>query len=205
MISSARRWQSCGSGSSGRSRDTGSAGYAYLIGAEIKAGELLREMEKNKGARGNPGGRGAPIVRLHDATAQPKLSDIRRQQNTILKLGPALGRLHGSGRGHRPDESTDQPVSRQIGVPRWAASAVGFRDTVLLPAPCAAPEPGEPQGPDHVAGRVGDQATWGRAGGQSTGADRGRYQPRAGEVPEADNGNVGWFQRCAVAAARARN
>lgn len=38
--------------------------------AERKAGELLREMEKAKGARGNPGGRGAPVVRSHGETAQ---------------------------------------------------------------------------------------------------------------------------------------
>lgn len=45
--------------------------------AERRAGELLREMEKNKGARGNPGGRGAKVVRSQEATAQlPKLSDL---------------------------------------------------------------------------------------------------------------------------------
>jgi hypothetical protein len=44
--------------------------------AERRAGELLAEMEKNKGAQGNPGGRGAKVVRSHDATAHPKLSDL---------------------------------------------------------------------------------------------------------------------------------
>ena len=50
---------------------------ALRLRAERRAGELLREMEKNKGARGNPGGQGAKIVRSRDATAQaPKLSDV---------------------------------------------------------------------------------------------------------------------------------
>jgi len=47
------------------------------IRAERRAGELLKEREKNKGAMGNPGGRGAKIVQSHDETAQPpKLSDL---------------------------------------------------------------------------------------------------------------------------------
>src|SRR4051794_19587227 len=44
--------------------------------AERKAGELLKRMEKAKGARGNPGGRGARIVRSRDTTTQ-----------TLAKLG----------------------------------------------------------------------------------------------------------------------
>lgn len=45
--------------------------------AERQAGEMLAEREMNKGAEGNPGGRGAPIVRLHDETTQiPTLSDL---------------------------------------------------------------------------------------------------------------------------------
>lgn len=44
--------------------------------AERQAGAILAEMEKNKDAAGNPGGRGAPIVRSHDETTHPKLSDL---------------------------------------------------------------------------------------------------------------------------------
>ena len=44
--------------------------------AERRVGELLKDMPKNTGAKGNPGGRGATVVRSHDETAQPKLSDI---------------------------------------------------------------------------------------------------------------------------------
>ena len=42
--------------------------------AEIRAGELLPEMEKNKGAQGT--GSNQHQVRSHDATAPLKLSDI---------------------------------------------------------------------------------------------------------------------------------
>lgn len=45
------------------------------IRAERKAGELLEKMEKANGARGNPGGRGAKIVGLHDVTPH-ELSDF---------------------------------------------------------------------------------------------------------------------------------
>lgn len=44
--------------------------------AERRAGELLRDTEKNPGARGNPGGRGARIVQSHEATAQPTLAEL---------------------------------------------------------------------------------------------------------------------------------
>jgi hypothetical protein len=45
--------------------------------AEHRAGELLTAMPKAKGAEGNPGGRGAPIVRSPVETAQPStLADL---------------------------------------------------------------------------------------------------------------------------------
>jgi hypothetical protein len=40
--------------------------------AERRAGELMLKQAKAEGARGNPGGRGASIVRSNDPTAQPK-------------------------------------------------------------------------------------------------------------------------------------
>lgn len=43
--------------------------------AERRAGQLLAEMDKSKGAAGNPGGRGAKIVLSHGTTAQT-LSEI---------------------------------------------------------------------------------------------------------------------------------
>jgi hypothetical protein len=46
------------------------------IRTERKAGQLLHDMEKAKGAAGNPGGRGAPIVRSDDATTQTTLADL---------------------------------------------------------------------------------------------------------------------------------
>jgi hypothetical protein len=56
--------------------------------AERKLGELLREMEKAKGARGNPGGRGAPIVRSNGATAQTlaELGITKNQSTNWQKL-----------------------------------------------------------------------------------------------------------------------
>jgi DNA N-6-adenine-methyltransferase (Dam) len=62
-----------------QAKDTALIGYAtgIRLRAERRAGELLAEMQKAKGAAGNPGGRGAKIVRSPDATAQsPKLSDL---------------------------------------------------------------------------------------------------------------------------------
>lgn len=43
--------------------------------AERRAGELLAQMEKAKGARGNPGGQGAAVVRSNGATTQT-LADL---------------------------------------------------------------------------------------------------------------------------------
>jgi hypothetical protein len=53
--------------------------------AEIRASELLREMEKNKGARSNPNGRGAKIVRSPKETTQPA---------TLSELGVTKDRPH---------------------------------------------------------------------------------------------------------------
>jgi N6-adenosine-specific RNA methylase IME4 len=50
--------------------------------AERRAGQLLREIEKASGAKGNPGGRGAKIVRSADATAQkPTLAELGINKN----------------------------------------------------------------------------------------------------------------------------
>jgi|SRR3954453_3725052 hypothetical protein len=53
--------------------------------AERKAGELFAEREKAKGAAGNPGGRGATIVRSSDDTAHPQTLQelgISKQQSS---------------------------------------------------------------------------------------------------------------------------
>ena len=44
--------------------------------AERRMGEMLKATERAKGAKGNPGGRGAPIVRSQDVTAQPTLAEL---------------------------------------------------------------------------------------------------------------------------------
>ncbi len=59
-----------------RSRDNERRACEIRLRAERKAGELLRERERAKGAAGNPGGRGAPIVRSHGTTAQKTLAEL---------------------------------------------------------------------------------------------------------------------------------
>src|SRR5262245_14354237 len=57
--------------------------------AERKAGQLLSENEKAVGARGNPGGQGAKIVRSPEDTAQT-LNDLgisKKQSSQWQKLG----------------------------------------------------------------------------------------------------------------------
>lgn len=56
--------------------------------AERRAGQLLGEMEKAKGARGNPGGQGAKVVRSDDTTAQtlPEMGITRDQSSQWQKL-----------------------------------------------------------------------------------------------------------------------
>lgn len=52
------------------------------VRAERRAGQMLSEMPKATGAKGNPGGQGASVVRSHDGTAQtPTLSDIGVTKN----------------------------------------------------------------------------------------------------------------------------
>jgi len=46
---------------------------SYALEAERKMGQMLKETERAKGAMGNPGGRGAKLVRSQDVTAQPTL------------------------------------------------------------------------------------------------------------------------------------
>ena len=71
--------------------------------ARTTAGQLLREMEKATGARGNPGGQGAPVVPSRDTRAQ-KLSDLgishdqssRWQKLAAIPIG--VTKCHETGR-----------------------------------------------------------------------------------------------------------
>ncbi len=60
-------------------------GTPSRLRAERKAGELLREREKAKGAAGNPGGRGAPIVRSTGTTTHspPTLRDLGISKGSV--------------------------------------------------------------------------------------------------------------------------
>ncbi len=62
-----------------RANDTEMEQKAALarVRAERRAGELLREREMAKGARGNPGGRGSKIVRSVAATAQSEPKTLK--------------------------------------------------------------------------------------------------------------------------------
>ena len=49
---------------------------SYALEAERKMGEMLKATERNKGAKGNPGGRGAAIVYLPGVSTQPTIADL---------------------------------------------------------------------------------------------------------------------------------
>ena len=61
------------------------------IRSERELGKLLAQMPKNEGAKGNPGGQGAPIVRYQDDTTQPPtLSDLgikKMQSSRCQQIG----------------------------------------------------------------------------------------------------------------------
>jgi uncharacterized protein YjcR len=46
------------------------------VSRAAKDGELLLETPKNRGAKGNPGGRGNKNVRCQNGTTHPKLTDL---------------------------------------------------------------------------------------------------------------------------------
>ena len=70
--------------------------WARLVGeqrreAHRQIGEMLKatKPERAKGARGNPRGRGAPIVQLPTGTAQPTLADLgigKKESHEAQKL-----------------------------------------------------------------------------------------------------------------------
>ncbi len=67
----------------------GETAAEYRIFCERQAGVLLLWMDLNKGAQGNPGGRGAKLVQSPSSTAQPTLSDIgitKRQSSEYQQL-----------------------------------------------------------------------------------------------------------------------
>src|SRR5579875_2143084 len=85
--------------------------------AERKAGELLQAMEKNKGAQGNPGGRGAPVVRSPHATAQKSSIRPRDRQDPVLALAAA----------RRPSMAAKSPAALAGARERGPAQTTGAR------------------------------------------------------------------------------
>lgn len=82
---------------------------------------MLAAMPKNKGAEGNPGGQGAPLVRLHDDTAQAP-TRAERRAGEMLKKGPKAKGARTIGGDYRaggtvagPPEN-DAPTLAELGI-----------------------------------------------------------------------------------------
>ncbi len=83
-------------GQVGRHHEVQSGKFAGLITqpdvSERKMGQMLKETERAKGAMGNPGGRGAKLVRSQDVTAQPTLLTLglTKRESAERKMGQML-------------------------------------------------------------------------------------------------------------------
>jgi len=65
--------------------------FIHPIPGEYQMGKFLLGMKKAKGARGNPGGQGAKIVRCIDGTTQTYADlGITKKQWVEVHLGPRL-------------------------------------------------------------------------------------------------------------------
>jgi hypothetical protein len=92
--------------------------------AERKAGELLQQTERAKGARGNPGGRGAAIVLSPDATPLSELGISRHQSSKWQKLADI------------PPEEFEATL---------AGPEKPTTTSIIAAAPPARPDPGSPE------------------------------------------------------------
>ena len=119
---------------------------AIRLRAERKTGQLLKEREKAEGAWGNPGGRGAPIVRSSDTTTQPKtlkemgiskdhsskwqkLADVPKEKFEAALVAPkkpsTTGIIRQNTQGRKLRAQTDIPAeseSHKPPAPRKPAS-----------------------------------------------------------------------------------
>ena len=77
-----------------------------------RAGELLSEREMATGARGNPGGRGAPIVRSPGTTTQ-----------TLTELGITKDQSAGAGRRALDRAAALDPADSGLSLTRMPARA----------------------------------------------------------------------------------
>jgi hypothetical protein len=89
---------------------------------------MLREMPKAVGAKGNPGGQGAPIVRSHDATTQTTLADrAERRAGEMLAQMKETGERAAKGETKQPDRMSHdvtfaQTTLADLGVTRTQSS-----------------------------------------------------------------------------------
>lgn len=77
------------------SKEAIDSAHAVMVDALALMGEFLKVVEKNTGAKGNPGGRGAKIVRSSNTTAQPKLNDFdltKQESSDAQKLADIKAR-----------------------------------------------------------------------------------------------------------------
>jgi len=127
---------------------------SYALDAERKMGQMLIEAPKAKGAKGNPGGRGAPIVRSQGVTTQPptlhalgltkrdssqaqKLARLPEEKFQAVKAGTM--RLHKVDKPHVSSRLRARPARPDRPEPR----------PIEPPFPANPPEP--PEGSEHFS------------------------------------------------------
>ena len=98
-----------------RGTDGACIGIEIRVCAERRAGEMLAQTEKAAGARGNPNGRGAPVVRSDDATAQaPTLAQmgITKDQSSRWQQLAAMTEDHFKVRSRWSNATTAGKLGR---------------------------------------------------------------------------------------------
>ena len=86
---------------------------SYALEAERKMGQMLKETERAKGAMGNPGGRGAKLVRSQDVTAQPTLLTLglSKRESSEAQMLAELPRRRIGGREERLEADYSRALS----------------------------------------------------------------------------------------------
>lgn len=73
----------------GAGKEAQQGAVEITVRCERRLQQELKKLEKNKGAKGNPGGRGAKVVQSEDRTTQPTLAELgvdkrRASENSVL-------------------------------------------------------------------------------------------------------------------------